>query len=107
MGAADHAGLHAFTVQRRCIRHAPRRDVLPDLLVGFYADPRYGIGFATAPSALGPWTKSLTNPIVSTDRAIGVPGTGHNLITVSPDGSELFMVYTCTPTWPIPRAGEP
>ena len=58
-----------------------------------YADPRYGIGYATAPHPLGPWTKSEDNPIVQADLSIGVSGPGHNCIVASPDGDELFMVY--------------
>jgi beta-xylosidase len=60
---------------------------------GFYADPRYAIGYATAPTPLGPWTKSPTNPLAATDPVIGVSGPGHGSITASPDGSELFLVY--------------
>jgi GH43 family beta-xylosidase len=60
---------------------------------GSYASPRYGIGCATAPHPLGPWTKSPDNPLVSTQRGIGVSGPGHNSMALSPDGSELFMVY--------------
>lgn len=60
---------------------------------GHYARPGYAIGYATAPSPLGPWTKSDANPIVATDVKVGVSGPGHNSITTSPDGKELFMVY--------------
>ncbi|MGD8240976.1 MAG: glycoside hydrolase family 43 protein [Armatimonadota bacterium] len=60
---------------------------------GHYASPRYGIGCATAPSPLGPWTKSSSNPLACTRREIGVSGPGHNSITTSPDGTQLFMVY--------------
>jgi beta-xylosidase len=60
---------------------------------GHYASPRYGIGYVTAPAPLGPWTKGSDNPLVATDPAIGVSGPGHNNVTVSPDGTELFMVY--------------
>jgi GH43 family beta-xylosidase len=60
---------------------------------GHYADPNYGIGYATADSPLGPWTKSAYNPIVSKLPSIGVSGPGHNSITLSPDGTEMFMVY--------------
>ena len=57
---------------------------------GFF-DPLYALGFATAVSPLGPWTKSPDNPILArTDR---VSGPGHNSIVYSPDGSELFCVY--------------
>ncbi len=60
---------------------------------GHYASPAYGIGYATAPSPLGPWTKSPSNPLVASDPAAGVSGPGHSSITTSPDGTELFMVY--------------
>ncbi len=60
---------------------------------GHYASPPYGIGYATATSPLGPWTKSPSNPLVASDPAAGVSGPGHSSITTSPDGTELFMVY--------------
>jgi len=59
----------------------------------YYADPNYGIGYATAAAPLGPWTKSKDNPMVRKDTSIGVSGPGHNSVTISPDGKELFMVY--------------
>ena len=58
-----------------------------------YADPDYGIGYATADAPLGMWTKSQRNPILSRDPALGVSGPGHNCIVKSPDGSETFIVY--------------
>jgi len=58
-----------------------------------YTSPNYGIGHATAPAPLGPWTKSPDNPLVAKDIAKGISGPGHSSITVSPDGRELFMVY--------------
>ncbi|MGF1449176.1 MAG: glycoside hydrolase family 43 protein [Opitutales bacterium] len=58
-----------------------------------YAEPFYGIGYATAPSPLGPWTKSPDNPLVSADLEKGVSGPGHNCFVLSPDGRERFMVY--------------
>jgi GH43 family beta-xylosidase len=58
-----------------------------------YAEPFYGIGWATAPTPLGPWTKSRENPLVTTDLERGVSGPGHNCVIASPDGKELFMVY--------------
>ena len=58
-----------------------------------YASPKYGIGYATAPSPLGPWEKAENNPLATTDPRVGVSGPGHSSITRSPDGSELFMVY--------------
>jgi beta-xylosidase len=58
-----------------------------------YARPQYGIGYATSPSPLGPWTKSKDNPLLAMDPQRGVTGPGHSSITRSPDGTELFIVY--------------
>jgi beta-xylosidase len=58
-----------------------------------YADPDYGVGYATASSPLGMWTKSDDNPILAKDLEIGVSGPGHNSIVKSPDGKEWFIVY--------------
>ena len=57
---------------------------------GFF-DPRYALGYATAKSPLGPWTKSPLNPILT--RTPEVSGPGHNSVVPSPDGRELFCVY--------------
>jgi beta-xylosidase len=57
-----------------------------------YAEPFYGIGYATAPSPLGPWTKSPDNPLVSQKPELGISGPGHNCVIKAPDGT-LFMVY--------------
>lgn len=51
----------------------------------------YAIGYATAPSPLGPWTKHSGNPILI--RAGAAMGTGHNAAILSPDGHELFTAY--------------
>jgi beta-xylosidase len=58
-----------------------------------YADPDYGVGYATAPGPLGMWTKSDHNPVLSKDLSSGVSGPGHNGITRSPDGKEWIIVY--------------
>ena len=58
-----------------------------------YAEPFYGIGYATAPSPLGPWKKSAANPLVSQKPELGISGPGHNCVIKSPDGTELFVVY--------------
>jgi len=58
-----------------------------------YADPRYGVGYATATHPLGPWKKSKDNPILAQKPSIGVSGPGHNSIIHSPDGQELFIIY--------------
>ena len=53
----------------------------------------YGVGVATAPHPLGPWTKYEDNPQMITDFSRGISSPGHNSIVESPDGSELFIVY--------------
>ncbi|MGB3586330.1 MAG: glycoside hydrolase family 43 protein [Tunicatimonas sp.] len=70
-----------------------------------YADPRYGVGYATASHPLGPWTKSENNPILAQKPSAGVSGPGHNSIIRSPDGNELFIVYHshADPDNPSPR----
>lgn len=57
---------------------------------GFF-DPNYALGYATAASPLGPWTKSSLNPVLR--RTSEVSGPGHNSVVPSPDGRELFCVY--------------
>ena len=55
--------------------------------------PGYGVGYAVADKPLGPWVKSERNPVLASNLEIGVSSPGHNSITVSPDGKEMFMVY--------------
>lgn len=60
----------------------------------FYADRTYSIGYATSSNPLGPYVKYENNPIVASDASWDyVSGPGHNSLAVSPDGSELFIVY--------------
>src|SRR6185437_14034712 len=57
-----------------------------------YMSPDYCIGYATATSPLGPWTKQHTQgPILhKTDT---VSGPGHHCFIDSPDHKELFIAY--------------
>lgn len=61
----------------------------------FFGGKNYAVGYATSKSPLGPFTKSNTNPVLSKniDKGGIVTGTGHNSITYSPDGKEMFCVY--------------
>ena len=52
--------------------------------------PNYGIGYATAKSPLGPFTKFAGNPIVH--RGNGVLGPGHHCVVEGPD-KKLWLVY--------------
>ncbi len=60
-----------------------------------FGGQNYAVGYATGKSPLGPFTKASNNPILQKNTARGgnVTGTGHNSITYSPDGKEMFIVY--------------
>jgi beta-xylosidase len=60
-----------------------------------FAGQNYAVGYATASSPLGPFKKAANNPVLQKNTAKGgtVTGTGHNSITYSPDGKEMFCVY--------------
>jgi beta-xylosidase len=61
----------------------------------FFGGKNYAVGYATSKSPLGPFKKSADNPILgkNVDKGGIVTGTGHNSITYSPDGKEMFCVY--------------
>lgn len=60
-----------------------------------FAGQNYAVGYATGKSPLGPFTKAANNPVLQKNTPQGgvVSGTGHNSITYSPDGKEMFCVY--------------
>jgi GH43 family beta-xylosidase len=61
----------------------------------YFGGKNYAIGYATSQNPLGPFTKSTSNPVLqkNVERGGVVSGTGHNSITYSPDGKEMFCVY--------------
>jgi GH43 family beta-xylosidase len=58
----------------------------------FYAGRDYSVGYAVAESPLGPFVKAAHNPILFSPN-LEISGPGHNSVTTSPDGRELFIVY--------------
>ena len=58
-----------------------------------FQSPDYGVGYQTASSPLGPYTKYAGNPIMRSNTR--VHGSAHHCVTTSPDGSEMFIVYHC------------
>jgi beta-xylosidase len=60
-----------------------------------FGGEHYAVGYATSSSPLGPFKKAENNPVLhkNTDAGGTVSGTGHNSITYSPDGKEMFCVY--------------
>jgi GH43 family beta-xylosidase len=61
----------------------------------YFGGQHYAVGYGTSASPLGPFKKALNNPVLQKNTGIGgsVTGTGHNSITYSPDGKEMFCVY--------------
>jgi len=60
----------------------------------FFADRNYSIGYAVGNSPMGPFVKADNNPaLFAAPGQSGVSGPGHNSVTVSPDGKELWAAY--------------
>lgn len=58
----------------------------------FYASREYSVGYAIADHPLGPFVKAAHNPVLVSNIP-EISGPGHNSVTSSPDGTELFVVY--------------
>ena len=52
----------------------------------------YAVGYATAPSPQGPWTKYAGNPIIH-KRRVGEPGSGHGDIFKGLDGKPYYVYH--------------
>ncbi|MEJ7587673.1 MAG: family 43 glycosylhydrolase [Ferruginibacter sp.] len=61
----------------------------------YFGGKNYAVGYATSGSPLGPFKKAANNPVLQKNTGSGgnVTGTGHNSVTYSPDGKEMFCVY--------------
>ena len=61
----------------------------------YFGGQYYAVGYATARSPLGPFVKAGNNPVLEKNIEKGgiVTGTGHNSVTVSPDGQTMLCVY--------------
>jgi len=61
----------------------------------FFGGKNYAVGYATSEKPLGPFQKAANNPVLQKNTAQGgvVTGTGHNSITISPDGKTMYCVY--------------
>jgi GH43 family beta-xylosidase len=58
----------------------------------FYASRDYSVGYAVSESPTGPFIKAADNPVLFSTNT-DISGPGHNSVTTSPDGKELFIVY--------------
>lgn len=61
----------------------------------FFGGKNYAVGYATSKNPLGPFTKAANNPVLEKNVEKGgiVTGTGHNSITWSKDGKQMYCVY--------------
>lgn len=61
----------------------------------YFGGKNYAVGYATSNSPLGPFKKANNNPVLqkNVDQGGIVTGTGHNSITVTPDGKDMLCVY--------------
>ena len=61
----------------------------------YFGGKNYAVGYATSNSPLGPFKKAANNPILEKNLEKGgvVTGTGHNSMTISPDGEGMLCVY--------------
>lgn len=61
----------------------------------YFGGKNYAVGYATSGSPLGPFQKAANNPVLQKNEEQGgiVTGTGHNSVTISPDGKQMLCVY--------------
>lgn len=59
-----------------------------------FQSPKYGVGYATSSSPLGPWKKYSGNPIMQADEAAGLVGTGHGAPFASKQGGYKYIFHT-------------
>jgi beta-xylosidase len=73
-----------------------------------YEASNYGVGFATAESPLGPFRKSLSNPVLSriADGAIPIYSTGHGSVVASPPPDSKAKVGAQDVTLRTPKGSE-
>ncbi|HHT35787.1 MAG TPA: family 43 glycosylhydrolase [Firmicutes bacterium] len=57
-----------------------------------YAGRDYSVGYAVSEHPLGPFVKYEGNPILASNNE-QISGPGHHSVTLSPDNSEMFIVY--------------
>jgi GH43 family beta-xylosidase len=58
----------------------------------FFEGRDYSVGYAVADHPTGPFVKASHNPILFSSNP-AISGPGHNSVTTSPNGKELFIVY--------------
>lgn len=61
----------------------------------YFGGQHYAVGYATSESPMGPFKKAANNPVLEKNTEAGgiVSGTGHNSVTWSKDGKQMYCVY--------------
>lgn len=59
-----------------------------------FQSPKYGVGYATSSSPLGPWKKYGGNPIMQGDDEAGLVGTGHGAPFACKEGGYKYIFHT-------------
>lgn len=61
----------------------------------YFGGKNYAVGYAVAEHPLGPFVKAANNPVLEKNVEKGgiVTGTGHNSVTWSKDGKQMYCVY--------------
>lgn len=61
----------------------------------YFGGENYAVGYATASSPLGPYTKADNNPVLEKNTSKGgeVTGTGHNSLVFSTKDDKIYCVY--------------
>ncbi|WP_417363919.1 glycoside hydrolase family 43 protein [Galbibacter sp.] len=61
----------------------------------YFGGENYAVGYATASSPLGPYTKADNNPVLEKNTGSGgeVTGTGHNSLVFSSQDNKIYCVY--------------
>lgn len=57
-----------------------------------FMSPDYAVGYATAPSPVGPWTKNEASPVISRE-IVGEKGSGHGDVFTDNDGNLRYVYH--------------
>lgn len=93
----DQQWEHTLAYDSAPIMEGPTVVKLDDTYYIFYSanhfmSPDYAVGYATAPSPLGPWTKNPANPIIHRN-IVGENGSGHGDLFADKDGNLRYIYH--------------
>lgn len=94
----DQPWEHTLTYESAPIMEGPTLMKIDDTYYLFYSanhymSKDYAVGYATAPTPTGPWTKNPDNPVISRD-IVGEAGSGHGDIFTDREGNLRYVFHT-------------